>query len=821
MTHYFKHVICIFSIFFSFSLFSQNEFITHWSAPVDSVITIPTRFSSAPYNYTVSWQSLTTPAFNGSVSGQTGNYVISNVPANDTIEVKISGVFPHFYMRYGDQRNFLTKVTQWGDNQWQDMSWAFEGCEKLILTATDTPDLTAVTSMEGMFSGCKMFNQPINDWDVSNVTNMNDLFSSDSLFNQPLNTWNVSNVTKINDMFSGALAFNQPLNSWDVSNITTMKMVFAGAISFNQPLANWDVSQVTNMYGMFNEATAFNEPLNSWDVSNVINMERMFLNAAVFDQPIGSWNVSNVLRTNEMFLNAIAFNQPIDSWDVSSVEYMYEMFRGAIAFNQALNNWDVSNVTSMNMMFYGASAFNQAINNWDISNVIDMTDMLSGAISLSYCHYDDALIAWKSLPNVPTNISFGAVGVKYSMKGQNSRNLLNTYHNWTLIDDGIANGIEVSVTASNNGFCIGNMSTLEATSNVLGTSYIWNEGLPALDGHTVTPLVTTDYVVIGTDILGCKDSDTITVVVNQLPNILLQANQTTICERDTVTLTVTGGNDYFWNESLDPVASNLATPLVSTEYIVIGIDAHGCENSDTLTVNVNPAPIVVLQSNNSVICKGETTSLTASGAELYTWNQGLNDGAAQSVAPIGTTNYIVVGTDLQGCKNSDTLKVLVHDLPLVTLQANKLVICEGQSVDLLASGASTYTWNNGLSAGANKTVSPSTSLEYVVVGKDVNGCENSDSLFITVENCLSVYETKAENVVVYPNPASDFITIKGTDLGSAFHTVQVVNLAGKILYFSQIMHAEISIDVSNLLNGIYFVQLIGSQNKTFKVEVKN
>lgn len=820
MTTYFKHTFCIFSTLFSFSLFSQNEFITHWSTPVDSIITIPTSLSSGPYNYTVSWQSLTNPGFNGSVSGQTGNYVISNVLANDTIEVKISGVFPHFYMRYGAERNFLTKVTQWGDNQWQNMSWAFEGCEKLILAASDTPDLTTVTSMEGMFSGCKMFNQPINNWDVSNITNMNDLFSSDSLFNQPLDTWNISNVTQINDMFSGALSFNQSLNSWDVSNVTTMKMVFAGAISFNQPLSNWNVSQVTDMYGMFNEAISFNQPIDSWNVSNVINMERMFLNASLFDQPVGSWIVSNVLRTNEMFRNAIVFNQPIDTWDVSSVEYMYEMFRGATAFNQPLNSWNVSNVTRMNMMFFGASSFNQAINNWDISNVNDMTDMLSGAIALSYCHYDDALNAWKSLPNVPTNISLGAAGVKYSVKGQYNRNLLNTYHNWTVIDGGITDGVVVTVTASNNGFCIGNTSMLEATSTMLGTSYIWNEGLPALNGHTVTPLITTDYVVIGTDGLGCKDSDTITVVVNQLPNILLQANQTTICERDTVSLTVTGGNDYFWNENLNPVASNLATPSISTEYIVIGIDIHGCESSDTLTINVNPAPNVVLQSNNSAICIGETTSLNASGADSYAWNQGLNNDATQNVNPILTTSYIVIGTDLQGCKNSDTLKMVVNALPIVTLQANKLVVCEGQSVNLLASGASTYTWNNGLSTGASKTVSPTTSLEYIVVGKDINGCENSDSLFITVENCLGISETKTDNIMVYPNPATDFIMLKGAELSSTFHTVQIINVAGKILYSAQVMYAEESIDVSNLIDGIYFVHLIGSQNKTFKIEVK-
>ena len=821
MINYYKQTLILFFVLFSTSLFSQNEFITHWSSPVDTLITIKTKATSGPYNYTVSWQSLTTPSFNGSASAQTTDYQILNVPDGDTIEVKISGVFPHFYMKFGDQRNYLTKVTQWGDNQWQNMSWAFEGCEKLILTATDTPDLTAVTSMEGMFSGCKMFNQSINNWDVSNVTNMNDLFSSDSLFNQPLNTWNVTNVTEMNDIFSGALKFNQPLNTWNVANVTSMKMVFAGAVSFNQPLANWNVSQVTNMYGMFNEAILFNQPLNSWNVSNVMSMEQMFLNATAFNQPIGTWSVSNVERMNEMFKNAISFNQSLDSWDVSSVEYMYEMFRGATAFNMPVNNWDVSNVTTMDKMFFGATAFDQAFNNWDISNIMNLNDMLSGATSLSYCHYDDALIAWKALPVVPTSINLGALGVKYSATGQSARNLLITFHGWTITDGGTTVGVDVQVTANNNNFCVGNTTSLNVTSNLGGTTFSWNQSLPPLTSHTVTPNTTTTYVVTGTDGIGCKNSDSVKIVVNQLPLVNLVANQLAICEKDTVFLTASGGDIYLWNEGLIPVASNEAIPAVSTQYIVIGIDANGCENSDTVFVTVNLLPNVNLQATPAAICIGESSNLTATGATTYTWNQGLTPGATKTVSPIVTTKYIIKGTDANGCKNTDTLKIIVNELPVVTLQSNKMIICKGLPATLIASGANTYSWNNGLTAGANKTVSPTTSTEYIVVGTDVNGCKSSDSLFITVEECLGVENLENDLVHIYPNPASDNITIKGEGLTASYKTIYILDVTGKTVFVSPISQLEEIISVSELNNGMYFIHLVGTQNKTYKVEVKH
>ncbi len=748
MINYYKQIISLVFVVISTSVLSQNEFITHWSAPMDTLITIKTKASSGPYNYTVSWQSLSTPSFTGSVNNQTGDYVILNVPNGDTIEVKISGVFPHFHMRYGDQRNFLTKVVQWGNIQWGNMSWAFEGCEKMILTATDSPDLSLVTSMEGMFAGCKLFNQSINSWDVSNVTDMRDLFASDSLFDKPLDNWDVSNVTTMENMFSGARNFNQPIDNWNVSNVTNMKMMFALTKHFNQPLNSWDVFAVTNMYGMFNGAEVFNQPLDDWNVSNVTNMSQMFLNSPIFNQPINTWVVSNVTRTNEMFKNAISFKETLEDWDVSSVLYMYEMFSGAISFNKPVNDWDVSNVISMNKMFFGASYFNQALNNWDISSVTDMTDMLSGATELSYCHYDDALIAWKALPVVPTNITLGAVGIKYSMKAQNARNLLGVFHNWTITDNGIeTDAIVVDLTTSNNSFCVGNSTVLNATSTFPGTFFTWNENLSPLNQHTVNPMVTTEYIVTGADVYGCKDSDTLEVVVIQLPNIVLQASQLEICVGDTVTLTASGGDVYSWNLILGSAPSNELTPVLTTEYIVVGENASGCISSDTLSVVVN-------------------------------------------------------------------------DLPSVDLQANELTICEGGTVNLTASGAQTYSWNQGLSAGATKNVSPTSSTEYIVLGTDVNGCESTDSIFITVEECLSTTALDTDLIKIYPNPASELVIIQGEGLTSAFQWIHVLDITGKLAMTLKISQYEETIPVAELTDGIYFINLVGSQNKTFKIEVK-
>jgi surface protein len=80
-------------------------------------------------------------------------------------------------------------------------------------------------------------------------------------------------------MFSHAAVFNQPINNWDVSSVTDMsKMLFGDA--FNQPLNKWKTGKVTNMFVMFQKASAFSDQnLSTWNVTKVTNHDRFMLDA--------------------------------------------------------------------------------------------------------------------------------------------------------------------------------------------------------------------------------------------------------------------------------------------------------------------------------------------------------------------------------------------------------------------------------------------------------------------------------------------------------------------------------------------------------------
>ena len=352
------------------NLHAQTEFITTWKTDNSGVtdentITFPVGYEDPSlYNFDIDWGDGTTSSNLSTVT--------SHTYANPgTYTVTISGDYPSINNKFNGDRTKLISIEQWGTQQWLSMAEAFSNCSNLSINATDTPDLSMVTTMKSMLYNVPNINPAISNWNVGNVTDMSKMFGSGSgsSFNQPIGNWDVSSVTDMSGMFANATTFNQSIDNWDVSNVTDMSSMFSNS-NFNQPIGNWDVSSVTDMSAMFNLAP-FNQNISIWDVSNVTDMTSMF-NRASFNQDISNWSVNNVTNMSQMFFYS-SFNQPIGNWDVSSVTDMSFMFVRT-AFNQDISNWSVNNVTNMSFMFYRAS-FNQDISNWSVNNVTNMSQM--------------------------------------------------------------------------------------------------------------------------------------------------------------------------------------------------------------------------------------------------------------------------------------------------------------------------------------------------------------------------------------------------------------------------------------------------------------
>ena len=271
---------------------------------------------------------------------------------------------------------------------------------------------------------------------------------------------------------------------------------------------------------------------------------------------------------------------------------------------------------------------------------------------------------------------------------------------------------------SNQTVCSGTAVTLSGSG---AASYSWNNGVT--NAVAFTPNATTTYTVTGTDVNGCTNTAQTTVTVNALPTVSAGSNQT-VCSGSAVTLSGLGASTYAWSNNVqDGVAF---TPASTQTYTVTGTGANGCTNTAQVQVSVNALP-TVSAGNNQTVCAGTSVTLTGSGASTYAWNNGVSNGIAFTSA--ATQTYTVTGTDVNGCINTAQVQVTVNALPTVSAGINQTV-CAGTAVTLSASGATSYTWNNGVINGVSFT--PNNTQTYTVTGTDGNGCINTAQVQVTV-----------------------------------------------------------------------------------------
>jgi len=118
-----------------------------------------------------------------------------------------------FAKRYG--HDLITKIISFGNNSFDSIS--FTGMRNLISVPnnlTDSYKKNIDISMENMFNSCELFDQDINNWDVSRVVSMKNMFYGCTNFNKPLNKWSLTRITDVTQMFYSCIRFNQDLSSW-------------------------------------------------------------------------------------------------------------------------------------------------------------------------------------------------------------------------------------------------------------------------------------------------------------------------------------------------------------------------------------------------------------------------------------------------------------------------------------------------------------------------------------------------------------------------------------------------------------------------------
>jgi PKD repeat protein len=295
-----------------------------------------------------------------------------------------------------------------------------------------------------------------------------------------------------------------------------------------------------------------------------------------------------------------------------------------------------------------------------------------------------------------------------------------------------------------NTICQGSTTPIQLQASGAAT-YTWtpSTGLSCTNcaNPTVTPTTTTTYTVIGVDTNGCSDTGQTTITITPLPTIQTGPNPT-ICAGASVQLAVTGGVSYSWSPATGLSCANctnpIASPATTTTYTVTGTSAAGCSNTAQVTVTVSPIPAVSASATDSNICAGDTTQLMATGGNTFLWSPatGLSctTCANPKATPTVTTTYTVTGSGNTGCANTASVTITVNPLP--TVAAANQSVCSGFSAQLVASGASSYTWSpaTGLSCTncASPIATPTATTTYTITGTSSAGCVKSSQATVTV-----------------------------------------------------------------------------------------
>jgi gliding motility-associated-like protein len=324
------------------------------------------------------------------------------------------------------------------------------------------------------------------------------------------------------------------------------------------------------------------------------------------------------------------------------------------------------------------------------------------------------------------------------------------------------NQLPTAAASSNTPVCAG--STISFTGSG-GISYSWSG--PGFSSSATNPSIagattanTGTYSLTVTDANGCSNTTTTSVVVNSNPSANAGTNQTIpFGTNTTLAGSATGGSgsySYSWSPAGSLVSSNIANPqtvnlTTSTVFTLTVTDAStGCISTSQMTVIISGGPLTADASAlGAGVCIGggvELSVLASGGSSpyTYTWTSnpvGFSSNAINpTVYPTVNTTYIVAVWD--GFNTViDSVAVAAYSLPVASA-SNTGPYCQGETIQLNASGGTNYQWTG---PGGYGTTTEDPSISAAIIG-------NSGNYTVTVTNGNGCTSTATTTVTVNPLP---------------------------------------------------------------------
>ncbi len=388
--------------------------------------------------------------------------------------------------------------------------------------------------------------------------------------------------------------------------------------------------------------------------------------------------------------------------------------------------------------------------------------------------------------------------------------------------------LTVGVQFSDTTICAGDTIQLFSitsggTPGATGFSYSWTPNTGIVDNTVANPLVfpgnSTTYVVDVTDSIGCNDTSSVSLNVDNPMVTILNPDTTFVCPGDTVQVNTQisnqGNNPVFqWQPSGGPISDpSIAEPQIfgTGDFSLTMTIESGCTSTDFLSVrNSPPSNITVSGPQNSNVCLGSSVPFTAAvtggtAPFTYVWyEEGAPvDTSASNVYNLNTLQlapgaFVVSAQafDVANCPSDiDTAQINLISGPAVSISSpsGPVVVQEPVNFSISSGSFDSLVWdfgdgNTGVSSGNTITHtynSVGTFTTYVFAYADA--CPGIDSVLVEVLSQIQ------ENLIYIPtafssnseDPENRTLKVYGTTLSDQNFSFRVYSTWGNQVYESR------------------------------------